>query len=124
MARVFRDLPRHQTWLLISGCCAYVGAILAIGLFASGFSLVEDNRSRQIEAKKAEPKPPSDLRQVPEVALYRIPANEQQARPQLAQLVQKIRSDDAQDADGFVKGLIQGRADLQGLPFIMGGACR
>jgi len=125
MARVFRDIPRHQQLLLVSGCVAFLTAIAAIALFTAGFTAVEDSRHRQVEAKKAEPKPPSDLHGVTEVTLYRMPmGNADQSRSQLAQLVAKIRSEDGKEGDGFVKGLIKGRTDLQGLPFRMGGACR
>ena len=125
MARVFHDLPRHYTWLMVGGCCAFMTGMAAIALFAAGFGWMEDKKNQQAEAKKLEPKPPADLARVPEVTLYRMSmTNGQQSRTKLAELVQNIRTEDSQQEDGFVKGLIKGRADLQGLPFRMGGACR
>ena len=125
MARVFRDLPRHQTWLLLGGCAAFLAIIGVIAVFAVGFTWLEDNRVREFQAKKTEPKPPSDLAKVPEVSLYKMQAvNGQDGRMHIAQLAANIRAEDAQQKDGFVKGLIKSRPDLQGLPFRMGGACR
>lgn len=124
MARAFRDLPRFQGMLLVGACAAYLAAIVIGGVISYGMAAREDSRQQQDAARRAEPVPPADVLRVPEVVVENIPANANTARPQLAQLVQKIRAHDTREPDGFVKHLIKDRRDLQGLPFQMGGACR
>jgi hypothetical protein len=124
MAKTDRDLPKRQGLLLAGGCAVYLTAIVAAALLSVGLTAKEDAASRKEQAQKAEPKAPGDLLRVPEVVIKEIPANPQQARAQINQLVQTIRADDQLEAEGSVKKLIKERPDLQGLPFLMGGACR
>jgi hypothetical protein len=125
MARASRDLRKYQTLLLAGGFAVYLLAIGAAALIAHAMAVREEAVGRQDLARTSEQRPPSDLLvRVPEVLLKDMPANAQQSRGEIAQLVQKIRVQDMQDADGFVKGLKKDRADLNGLPFLMGGACR
>jgi hypothetical protein len=124
MAKTFRDLSKRQVFLLAGGCAAYLTAIVAAGLLSIGMTAKDDAAARKEKAQRIEPKPPVMLQQVPEVVIAAIPANPQNARGQINQLVQTIRNEDQINEEGFVKKLIKERPDLQGLPFLMGGACR
>lgn len=125
MARASRDLPKLQGLLLVGGSAVYLLAIASAALISVSMSAREDAASRREVARKVEPHLPNELIRTPEVLLYRnMPSNPQAARTQIAQLVSNIRAQDQRDGDGFVKSLIKERDDLQGLPFLMGGACR
>jgi hypothetical protein len=124
MARPSRDLTGLQGLWIAGACGAYLTATVAIALLTTGYSVVDEARAKKEQARKAEPRPPADLLRVAEVALKPIPPNPDVARTQINQLVADIRTKDEQDADGFVKGLVKERPDLQGLPFQMGGKCR
>jgi hypothetical protein len=124
MAKTFRDLPTRQVFLLAGGCAAYLTAIVTAGLLSVGMTARDDAASRKEQAQRAEPRAPVDLQRVPEVVIASIPANPQNSRNQINQLVQSIRTEDQMSEEGFVKKLIKERPDLQGLPFLMGGACR
>jgi hypothetical protein len=122
---MFRDLPRQKgLWLIVGGSFAFLTVIAIAAGVAISMASVDDSRERAEKARRAEPRPPIDLLRVPEVDLERIAPNPAQAKVQLTQLVHKIRGQEAGDPDGFVKGLIRERSDLQGLPFLMGGQCR
>ncbi len=123
MARTFRDLTGKQGLCLAGGCVAYLLAIAAAALMTASMASVQESRQREEAKRRTEPRAPADLLKVPEVSLKHIEANPHQAQVELAMLVRKIRAQDAQP-DGFVKSLIKERADLQGLPFLMGGMCR
>jgi hypothetical protein len=124
MAKTFRDLPKRQAFLLAGGCAAYLTAIVAAGLLSIGMTARDDATSRKEQAERVGPKAPVDLLRVPEVVIASIPANPQNARGQINQLVQNIRTEDQMNEEGFIKKLIKERPDVQGLPFLMGGACR
>jgi hypothetical protein len=124
MAKTFRDLPKHQGLLLAGGFFVYLMAIVAAALLSVGMAAKDDAASRKEQAQKAEPKAPVDLLRVPEVVVALIPANPQQARGQINALVQRIRAADQMEPEGFIKKLPKDDPKLQGLPFLMGGACR
>jgi len=124
MARASRDLPKLQGLLLVGGSAAYLLAIAAAAFVTVSMSARDNAASQKELARKVEPHVPGDLIRTPEVILRKMSSNPQQSRQEIALLVQKIRTQDQQDADGFVKSLIKERSDLQGLPFQMGGACR
>src|SRR5437879_4945641 len=123
MASTSRNLPRqHGLWLIVGGSVTYLTVIAIAAGVAISMASVDDARERKERARRAEPRPPIDLIRVTEVDLQRIPPNPPQAKTQLVALVQKIRGQEQMgDPDGFVKGLIRERSDLQGLPFLMGG---
>src|SRR5580700_10848915 len=102
MAKTFRDLPKRQALLLAGGCAAYLMAIVAAGLLSIGMTARDDALSRKEQAQRAEPKAPVDLQRVPEVVVASIPANPQNARGQINQLVQEIRTADQMNEEGFV----------------------
>ncbi len=92
-----------------------------------------------VAVRRAEPPPPprylsrydreqalrAMLARVPEVALAPEGApRRKEARQYLQKQVQQIRDQTATDPDAFVKGLKHTRADLTGLPFLMGKDCR
>jgi len=124
MAKTFRDLPKRQAFLLAGGFAAYLTAIVGAGLLSIGMTVRDDAASRKEQAQRAEPKAPVDLLRVPEVVIATIPANPQNARGQISQLVQEIRNADQMEPEGYIKKIIKEKPDLQGLPFLMGGACR
>ncbi len=124
MAKTFRDLPRFYGFVLCAGVASYLGILAVIALMIGGVTAREDALERREQARKAEPRPPDDLRRVPEVTLETFSQNPQVSKQQLTQLVRKIRAQDGADPDAFVKGLIRDRSDLRGLPFQMGGKCR
>jgi len=124
MAKTSWDLPSHKAMLLVGGCTAYLATIAIAALISVSMASVDQSRERAEQARIEERHTPAELLKVPEVDLERIPANAQQAKVQLAQLTQKIRREDSVAPDGFLKKVIKERSDLQGLPFLMGGACR
>src|SRR5579883_2951986 len=124
MAKTFRDLPRFYGFVLCAGVASYLGILAVIALMIGGVTAREDALERREQARKAEPRPPDDLRRVPEVTLETFSQNPQVSKQQLTQLVRKIRAQDGAHPDAFVKGLIRDRSDLRGLPFQMGGKCR
>jgi hypothetical protein len=68
-----------------------------------------------------------DLAQVPEI-LFQEPLarklGSQKALQQTAHLIAKINHLNQKKTDAFIEALLQKRADLAGLPFAMGDACR
>jgi hypothetical protein len=125
MARAARDLSRIQVFLLAGACGAFLGVILIATLITMGLTSVDNSRQRREEARRTEPRPPTDLTRVPELVVESIePNNPARARAQLAQLAQRIRSQNRQEEDGFLKNLLNDRSDLRGLPFQMGHQCR
>jgi hypothetical protein len=109
--------------LLVGGCAAFLTTIAIAALISISMVSSDEARQREEQARLDERRTPGELARVPEVDLERIPPNAQQAKQRLAQLTQKIRTEDSVQ-DGFVKNLIKTRTDLKGLPFLMGGACR
>jgi hypothetical protein len=68
-----------------------------------------------------------DLTKVPEVVFQKARARDlpnTKALEQVAMQIAKINALNKKEADGFLKALVKQRADLAGLPFLMGDACR
>ncbi|HWY85877.1 MAG TPA: HEAT repeat domain-containing protein, partial [Gemmataceae bacterium] len=65
-----------------------------------------------------------DLAQVPEVAFQEPLAKTPEALKLTAHTMAKINHLNRKQNDGFMKALLEGRADLAGLPMAMGDACR
>jgi len=125
MARSFRDLPRKYVLWLGGASVVWLAGIAAAALITAGLTTVQESRREQDEARRTEPRPPTELAAVPEVVIKQVAsANPAQAKAELVQMVNDIRAKDQRDPDGFVKELIRTRNDLRGLPFIMGNKCR
>jgi hypothetical protein len=124
MTRPTRDLPRYMGFWLAGGCVAFLAMVAAAALMTYGMNSLEASRQRAEDGRRAEPRAPTDLMRVQEVALKHIAPNPNQAKVELAQLVRDIRTQEAGDPDGFVKKLIKERPEMQGMPFQMGGMCR
>ena len=68
-----------------------------------------------------------DLSQAPELSLHshvKHDAKPSEALKKLAERTAKVRHVNKNDHDAFIKGLIEHRKDLTGLPFLMGEKCR
>jgi hypothetical protein len=74
-----------------------------------------------------EPVVAQDLAEVPELTLH-DPLDKiltaAQAREQIANLTARINLLDKKKTDGFILALVEHRADLRGLPFLLGQDCR
>ena len=77
------------------------------------------------EAEQAPPTPIEDPTQAPEIALAE-PISKEAKEPmrETAHLLAKINEVNKSGRDAFIKELLVERADLRGLPFAMGDACR
>jgi hypothetical protein len=69
---------------------------------------------------------PQKLAEVPEVSLEDpcSPMKADEAFEHVAHLIEKINHVNTTKTDAFVEALVSRRADVRGLPFIMGDACR
>ena len=70
---------------------------------------------------------PNDLARVPEIDVdHRFPPDIQPAvaKQQIRNLIEKIRLENAKQQDAFLLAQMERRAELRGLPFVMGAACR
>lgn len=65
-----------------------------------------------------------DLSQVPEVALNHPWARDKKLALNMARQKAAVLHLDRRNRDGFVEALVESRADLAGLPFLKGDACR
>ncbi len=76
------------------------------------------------KVEKNAPVTGEDLTKVPEVQFHAPLAKDTDALQQTAILLAKINHVNRTETDGFLKALMAQRADLAGLPFAMGDACR
>src|SRR6185312_456080 len=65
-----------------------------------------------------------DMWEVPEVTFGEPAPRELDAETEMAHVIAKINHLNQKDSDGFLKALIASRADVRGLPFLMGKDCR
>jgi hypothetical protein len=65
-----------------------------------------------------------DLTKVPELTIGEPVGRNQNTEKETAHVIAKINHLNQKDPDGFLKALLANRADLRGLPFLMGDDCK
>jgi hypothetical protein len=102
------------------------GGLAAVALALIGMGMWTTNKAMPT-ARPADPPVANELARVPEVAVdSAVPHNigPAQAKVQINHLITTIRNENAAGQDAFVLANMKRRPELQGMPFVMGAACR
>ena len=103
------------------------GGLAAIAMVLAGMGLWTSEKVVAVAARPVDPPVANELTRVPEVAVdSAVPHNigPAQAKGKINQLINTIRTDNAGGQDAFVLANMKRRPELQGMPFVMGAACR
>ena len=129
MARKLAGVPESKAvqWL-IAGTAGYT--LLIVGCFGVTIAVnswgEREARAQSRRLADADSRAPVDLAKVAQVDLMKLPAEmpPHQAKQEIANLVNRIRAENAAEHDAYIKRVSKEREDLRGLPLQMGHQCR